>query len=66
MKRYTSHEEINLDLKRLTLERQIAWEEMRGLKQDVKEDLSPYNWLGTALSALKKYGIIYMIRKILR
>lgn len=66
MKRYTNFEEINLDLKRLNLERQIALEEIKGLKQEVKEDLRPYNWLSTALSAIKKYGIFYLIRKILR
>lgn len=66
MKVYTSIEQINQDLKRLKLEREIAWEEMKGLQHEVKEDLSAYNWIGTAFSAVKKYGIIYMIRKMFR
>lgn len=66
MKVYRNLEEINLDLKRVSLERQIALEEMKGLKEEVKQDLRPYNWMNTALSAVKKYGIIYLIRKVLR
>lgn len=66
MKTYKDLSEINLDLKRLNLERQIAWEEMKGLNQEVKQDLRPYSWINTVLSAVKKYGIIYLIRKVLR
>jgi len=66
MKSYNSIEDINLDLKRLNLQRKIAWEEMKGLRHEVKEDLSPYNWVNTLISALKKYGLLYVIRKILR
>lgn len=66
MKIYNNIEDINNDLKRLHLQRQIAWEEMKGLRHEVKEDLSPYNWVNTLLSAAKKYGFLYLIRKILR
>ncbi len=66
MKTYSSIKDINQDLKRLNLERQIAWEEMKSLKHDVKNDFSSYNWLSTAFSAVKKYGVLYLIRKILR
>ena len=66
MKTYKNLEEINLDLRRLKLEREIALEELKGIKHDVKEDLSPYNWMSTMLSAVKKYGIFYMIRKLIR
>ncbi|PIB30450.1 hypothetical protein BFP77_04150 [Maribacter sp. 4U21] len=63
---YTNLEEVEYDLKRLSLEREIALEEIKGLKQDVKEDLSPYSWMSTVMSAVKKYGILYLIRKIIR
>lgn len=63
---YQNFDEIEFDLQRLDLERQIAMEELKGLKQDVKEDLSPYNWLSTAISLVKKYGILYLIKKILK
>ncbi len=63
---YRNFDEIEYDLQRLDLERKIALEELKGLKQEVKEDLSPYNWLSTSLSIVKKYGILYLIKKILK
>lgn len=63
---YKNFDEIEFDLKRLKLERQIALEEIKGLKQDVKDDLSPFNWISTAISAVKKYGMLYLIRKVIR
>lgn len=63
---YKNFDEIEFDLKRLKLERQIALEEIKGLKQDVKDDLSPFNWISTAISAIKKYGMLYLIRKVIR
>lgn len=66
MKQYNNFEEIRYDLKRLSLERQIAWEEMKGIKQEVKDELQPYYWLGTLLSAVKKYGLLYLIRKLFK
>lgn len=63
---YQNFNEIEYDLQRLDLERKIALEELKGLKQEVKEDLSPYNWLSTSLSIVKKYGILYLIKKILK
>lgn len=63
---YQNFEQIDYDLHRLNLERQIALEEIKGLKQNVKEDLSPYSWMSTILSAVKKYGILYLIRKVVR
>lgn len=66
MKKYNSLDEINNDLKRLSLERDIAWEEMKGLRYQVQEDLSAYNWLHTILLAVKKYGLLYLVKKILK
>lgn len=63
---YKNFEQIDYDLKRLNLERQIALEEIKGIKQEVKEDLSPYSWMTTIVSAIKKYGMLYLIRKIVR
>ncbi|WP_235843238.1 hypothetical protein [Maribacter hydrothermalis] len=50
----------------MKLEREIALEELKGLKHDVQQDLSPYNWMSSAFSAAKKYGMLYLIRKILK
>ncbi|ASV30778.1 hypothetical protein [Maribacter cobaltidurans] len=63
---YKNFDEIEYDLQRLDLERKIALEELKGLKQEVKEDLSPYNWLATSISIVKKYGMLYLIKKILK
>lgn len=63
---YTNFDQVEYDLKRLNLEREIALEEIKSLKQDVKEDLSPYSWMSTILSSVKKYGMLYLIRKIIR
>ncbi|TLP75718.1 hypothetical protein [Maribacter sp. ACAM166] len=63
---YKNFDEIEFNLKRLKLERQIALEEIKGLKQDVQDDLSPYNWISTALSAAKKFGLLYLMRKVVK
>ena len=63
---YKNFDEIEYNLKRLKLEREIALEELKGLKQDVQEDLSPYNWMSTAFSAAKKFGMLYLMRKIVK
>lgn len=63
---YNNFEEIEYDLQRLNLERKIAMEELKGLKQEVKDDLSPYNWMATSISFVKKYGLLYLIKKILK
>ena len=63
---YKNFEEIEFNLKRLKLEREIALEELKGLKQDVQEDLSPYNWVSTAFSTAKKFGMLYLMRKVVK
>ncbi|WP_282048672.1 hypothetical protein [Maribacter aquivivus] len=63
---YKNFNEIEYNLKRLKLEREIALEELKGLKQDVQEDLSPYNWVSTAFSAAKKFGMLYIMRKVVK
>lgn len=63
---YKNFKQIEYDLKRLSLERQIAMEEIIGLKGDIADDLSPYNWISTAFSAVKKFGVLYMVKKIIK
>ena len=66
MKTYSSFEEIDLNLKRLKLERQIGLEEMRGIKGDLSNDLKPMNWVTTAASFAGKYGIFMVLKKMFR
>ena len=63
MKTYTTFEEVDNDLKRYKLERDIAWEEFKLTKSEFKEDLQPLNWLTTALKLTGKYSFIALIRK---
>jgi len=64
--KYNSFEEIRQDLKRLSLQRKIAFEEIKGLRNEVQEDFSTDNWIQTALGAIKKFGILYIVRKIFK
>lgn len=59
-------DEVEFNLERLNLERQIAFEELKGIKEDVKHDLSPYRWLSTGLTYVRRYGFLYLVRKIFR
>ncbi|WP_344923868.1 DUF6327 family protein [Aquimarina addita] len=63
---YTSFKEIEEELKMLKLQRQISIEEMKLLKSEFKEDIQPYQWVATIASAVKKYGIFYLIKRILK
>jgi len=63
---YKNFEEVEFHLKCLKLEREIALEELKGIKNDVKQDLSPYNWVSTAISAVRKYGMLYLVRKVVK
>jgi|GEM_PF-1634851 len=64
--RYNNLEEVEYDLERLSLEKRIAYERFKGIKENVKNDLSPYSWITTVVSAVKKYGMLYLIKKIIR
>lgn len=66
MKSYNNFDEIEHDLKRLNLERQIALEKLKGIQYTIKEDLQPPNWLNLLFSIAKKYGAYYFIRKVLK
>lgn len=63
MKIYTSFEDIENDLKRHRLERDIAWEELKLVKSEFKEDLQPLNWVSTVLKLTGKYSFIALIKK---
>lgn len=63
---YNSFEEIEHDLKRFNLERQIALEELKLTKHKVKEDLKPLNWVQTAIDYAGKYGLFLIIKRLLK
>ena len=66
MKQYHSFEDIETDLKRLDLERHIAWEEMKLIKSEFQEELKPANWLQTALNIAGKYGFFFLTKRIFK
>ncbi len=63
---YSSFKEIEMDLKRLHLEKQIILEELKGVKYKVIADLQPYNWLMTGLEVTRKFGVLMLLRKLFR
>ena len=66
MKTYHSFADIDLDLKRLKLERQIGKEQLIGLKGELSENLKPKNWIGTAMSFGWKYGIFILAKRLFK
>ncbi|WP_047418374.1 hypothetical protein [Cellulophaga sp. Hel_I_12] len=65
-KNYSSFEEIDYDLKLLNLERKISIEELKGLKYDLQENLSPYSWLKTGLRLFGNFGKIMLLKKLFK
>ncbi|APZ46353.1 hypothetical protein BW723_08605 [Polaribacter reichenbachii] len=66
MKTYTSFIEIEKDLKKLELEREIAKEELKIVKHNFEGILEPMNWINSLFKMLSKYGVLLMIKKILK
>lgn len=66
MKTYETFEEIDNDLKKLKLERDIAIEELKIVKYNFEEFLKPINWLTTVFRMASKYGFLLVIKKIFK
>jgi len=66
MKQYRTQEDIKKDLRKLQLEKQIAWEELKVVKSDFTEALQPYSWLQTGFKIASKFGVMMLIKKIIR
>lgn len=66
MKNYNSFEEIEYDLKRLSLERQISFEQLKGIKGEIAEDLKPLNWITTIGNYAVKYGFFVLFKKLFK
>ena len=66
MKVYNDLESLDRDLTILNLERQIAWEEIKSLKEEYKEDLKPLKWIQSALSFAGKVGAMLIARKMIK
>lgn len=66
MKHYKTEQQIKQDLRRLQLEKEIAWEELKTLKGDFKESLQPYQWMQTGLKLFSKFGVMMLVKKIIK
>jgi hypothetical protein len=64
MKIYQNFKQIEHDLKLLSLERQIALEELKIVKNDFEESIRPISILRDAFKFLSKYGTLLFIKKI--
>jgi hypothetical protein len=66
MKTYNSFEEIEYNLQRLKLERQIGIEKLKGLKSEFAENFKPLSWFTTAAKFAGKYGVYMIIKKLFK
>ena len=66
MKVYNSFREIKDDLIKLDLQRQIAQEEIKYIHLSVQKELGVYPWLNLVFKAVRKYGVLLLLRKIFR
>jgi hypothetical protein len=66
MKVYNSFEQIDQDLKKLNLERQIAVEELKMTQNQIKSELSLVNWLDAILMSVIKYGGTFVIKRFVK
>ncbi|MBU2997726.1 hypothetical protein KO500_14850 [Cellulophaga baltica] len=63
---YTSFEEIEYDLKRLNLERQIAVEQLKSFKVQVQKDLQPLNWIQSGFKVASKLSTVMLLKKLFK
>ncbi|WP_035483127.1 hypothetical protein [Gaetbulibacter saemankumensis] len=66
MKEYNTFEDIDTDLKRLNLERQIAIEELKLVQIKIEEEFKPYNLILTAFKVVSKIGLFKILKKIMK
>ena len=64
MRLYTNAKEIEDDLAILKLKRDITIEELKMVKQDLKDDLSLSSWVESILKTVGKIGLYKVAKKI--
>lgn len=62
MKTYTSYLELEKDLTMLQLEREIAVEELKAIKNGYEEKLKPINIALNVLKFTSKYGLLLYLK----
>ena len=66
MKSYQNFNQIEKDLKTLSLQRQIAVEELKLVKSDFEDSLKPLSLLKTFVKFAGKYGALIALKKIFK
>ncbi|AUC77268.1 MULTISPECIES: hypothetical protein [unclassified Olleya] len=66
MAQFKTEADIERALKKLSLEKQIAWEELKGIKGDFKEAIQPPQWLQTGYRMFSKFGMMMLLKKIIK
>ncbi|MDY7396627.1 DUF6327 family protein [Aureibaculum sp. 2210JD6-5] len=66
MRIYNSFDEIDYELKRLNLERKIAWEEIKQSGNEVQDSLTPSGIMSPILGGIKKFGIFFLLKKLFK
>lgn len=61
---YKNFDQIETELQLLDLQRKVAWEELKMVKTEFKEDFRPLNWVETLLKGAGKYGVFVLFRKL--
>lgn len=65
-KHYKNSQEITTELKKLRLKRDISVEEIKLIKEQLKEDLSIVNWIKTLAANLGKLGVYNFAKKMMK
>lgn len=66
MKIYTSYSELEKDIRMLQLEREIAVEELKVIKNSYEEKLKPINIALNVLKFTSKYGLLLYVKDFLK
>lgn len=64
MKNYNDLDSIDRDLQILNLERQIAWEEMKSVIEQYKEDIQPVKWVKSGLKIVGSIAGLFLVKKL--
>ena len=66
MNTYNNFTEIEKDLRKLQLEKNIAKEELKIVGYEFKEFLKPINWVTTVIQSISKYGLLLIIKRVFK
>ncbi|MFD2550551.1 hypothetical protein ACFSQP_01860 [Bizionia sediminis] len=61
---FSNFQQIDIRLRQLDLERQIAKEELKLLKTEISQEFQPYSWVEPLVKGASKYGIFYMLKAL--